>query len=560
MTENEKPENPNSAEHILHINNLQERVLNANCKEMYVAVARGSGKTDLLGKYEANNMQTMPRCMRLLLNPSYRKTVTDLLPGVIISWEAMGYKRDIDFVVGNSDIPKKKKWPEPYYVPEAQYRQFLIHWRSGASLRIGSADRKVTLNGLNLDGITVDEAKLVPETIFNETLKTNRANPNRSWSDLPQHNSIVCFTDKYWNRKNADWIMKKKKLADKPALKNIYILQTQLNAMAYATADGVSYSNPDLAIRIIKLLNKIRNETVAFFEAAAYVNIPAISPSFILQMKRNMGENEFRTSMLNHDIIRSDSKEYFYPLLSEDVHGYIADNFGKLDNLEFDFASLGRTDCTFDTDCDRELPLEISVDWGGNINTLVVFQEKGNSENAINSFFAKHPEGIKELAKKFSDYYRPHPLKRIKLDYDPSGNNKVANGPETLAEEFVRYLRNYGWEVEMMHLGVHNNPRYQVRYDLFKMILQHGRMHDPKFPYLWINKNNCKEVFISMLDAGLKKWEKKLKKDKSSEKPNSGILPEHATNFSDCVDYHMMRKYGHLLSDTIAIPSTLGEM
>ena len=64
----------------------------------------------------------------------------------------------------------------------------------------------------------------------------------------------------------------------------------------------------------------------------------------------------------------------------------------------------------------------------------------------------------------------------------------------------------------------------------------------------------------SMEDAGLKKYEKKLKKDKSSEKPNSGVPLNRATNFSDAVDYIVMHKFGNLLSNYTGMPDTLGEV
>lgn len=549
----------NTVERVVHTNNIQARILAADCKEMYCALARGVGKTHVMGVYDARNMHSMPRCTRLLLGPSYRKTVTDFLPTIVATWERLGFRRDEHYVIGNSPIPKKLGWEDPVYAPPPSFRQFMIHWYTGAAMRIGSADRKVTLNGLSLDGISADELKLIPEDTFNEILKTNRANPDRPWSHLPEHNSIVGFTDKYWTRKGADWVMKKKKLANMKQVQNILTLQSQLNEMASVQNGQVVYSNPSLALRIDKLLAKLRNETLAFFEAAVYVNIPAVTPQYILQMKRNMGENEFRASMLNHDLVRNDEKEYFYPLLNENEHGYVADDFGRLDNLGYDFEALRNVDCTFDTDLDKNCPIEISIDWGGNINCLVVCQEKHNALNVINSMYVKHPENIKQLAAKFNTYYRPHKIKTLRLYYDPSGNNKQPNSSETLAEEFTRLLRNEGWVVQMMHLGYHNNPLYELRYNLYNLILQSGRMHDPKYPHLFINRNNCREVFISMLDAGLLKLNKKLKKDKRSEKPGSGVLPEHATNFSDAVDYIVVHKYGHLL-DASGIPSTLGEM
>lgn len=546
-------------EKVMHINQVQGQILNADCKEMYCVIARGGGKTNVASIYEARNMHSMPRCMRLLLGPSYRKVLTDLLPGIMMAWERLGYYRDVHYVIGNSPIPKKQKWLEPYFTPPEGYRNFMIHWYTGAALRIGSTDRKVTLNGLSLDGITADELKLQPEDIFNEVLKVNRANPDREWSHLPEHNSVVTFTDKYWTRKNGDWVMKKKKNANPKAVRDILILQAALNDITQSGPNGIYYTNQQQAASIIKLLHKMRNETTAFFEAPVYVNIPAISPAYILQMKRNMPENEFRASMLNHDLIRTDGTDYFYPLLSEEAHGYYADNHSRLDNLEFDFDRLKNPDSTFDTDLDSALPIEISCDWGGTINCLVVAQQKATSINIINSFYAKHPEGIKQLADKFCQYYRLHKHRQLNFYYDPSGNNKMPNSSETVAEEFARYLREQGWIVAMMHLGMHNNPRYELRYELFNRILAKPSLHDTRYPYFYMNRSNCREVFISMLNAPLKKREKKLLKDKSSEKAGSGILPEHATNFSDAVDYLVMHKYGHLLQPTLNVPSTMAD-
>lgn len=546
-------------ERVVHVNQLQERILAANCKETFVPAARGVGKTTVLSIYHSNCVHSMPRSLRLQLGPSYRKMLTDLVPNLTVQWEKLGYIRNVHYVIGNSDIPKKLKWDLPYYAPEEGYRQFLIHWYTGAGYRIGSADRKVTLNGLNLDGVDADELKLIPEDIFNEIIKVNRANPDKPWSDLPEHNSIIGFTDKYWLRKNSDWVMKKKALANMKAVNDILILKTQLDKLLVVDGDKVFYTDEKLAQQLLILANRIRNNTVAFFEAPCYVNIPALRPAYILQMKRNMGENEFRASMLNHDIIRNDTKEYFYPLLSEKEHGYIADNFEKLDNLEYNFDALKQSDCSFDEDLDPLLPIEISCDWGGNISSLVVAQEKPKCLNIINSLFEKGGGNILQLAKRFNDYYRRHKIRYLKFYYDPSGNNTMPNSAETVSEEFARHLRSAGWNVEMMHIGLHNNPRYELRYYLWIEILKNRKQRDPKYPLFFMNKNNCKEVFISMLDAGLKKWEKKLKKDKSSEKPGSGVLPEHATNFSDAVDYIVMHKYSHLLDTDSGVPSTLGD-
>lgn len=541
-----------------HVNVAQAKFLNANCKEMYNTWARGTGKTYALAVYEAMCMHSMPRCTRLLLGPSYRKMVTDLLPGMMVAWEQLGYHRDEHYVIGNSPIPKADMWPDPIYVPPYGHRQFVIHWRTGASQRIGSADRKVTLNGLSLDGISADELKLIPEDTFKEILKTNRANPNRSWSNLPEHNSIVGFTDKYWTRKGADWVMRKKPLANMARVNDILILQTELNAISEIVEGNLVYTDTELANDLIRILTKLRNETTAFFEASVYVNIPAVTPQFILQMKKNMPEREFRASMLNHDLVRNDEKEYFYPFLDENVHGYVADNFEKIDRL-ISTTTFSNDDCSFDTDCDISKSLEISVDWGGTINCMSVYQESGTALNCINAIYAKHPEKTKALAMKFLKYYAPMRNKKVFFYYDPSGNNNRPDEVASLAQEFADILRAHGWQVVMMSIGLHNNPFYELRFELFKRILQPHSKRDSKYPHLFFNRTNCKELLISMLDAGLKRIGDKIKKDKSSEKPKSGVLPEYATHFSDTVDVIIMHKYGKLLHSG-GIPSTFGEM
>ena len=170
----------------------QAKFLLADTKEMYFFAGRGIGKTKVIGIYEARNMHSMPRCSRMMLAPNYRKRVTDLVAPLVRTWEEMGYKRDKHFVIGKSDIPKKSGWDDPYLAPEKSARDFMIHWYTGAAIRMTSLDRKVTNNGTETDGITADEMKLLPEDLFNETIKTNRGN-DRYFGHLPEHHSIVGF-------------------------------------------------------------------------------------------------------------------------------------------------------------------------------------------------------------------------------------------------------------------------------------------------------------------------------------------------------------------------------
>lgn len=69
-----------------------------------------------------------------------------------------------------------------------------------------------------------------------------------------------------------------------------------------------------------------------------------------------------------------------------------------------------------------------------------------------------------------------------------------------------------------------------------------GKRED--LPRFRINGEKCKYTLISMNNSKIKNVGQKMEKDKSSERPTSGVLPEEATHFSDAVDKLVWTKYG----------------
>ncbi|MBS1684772.1 MAG: hypothetical protein JSS76_08460 [Bacteroidetes bacterium] len=509
----------------------------ADANEMYLFCGRGFGKTKILAAYEARNMHSMPRCSRMLLGPNYRKMLTDLIPPLVKSWEEMGYKRDKHFVIGKSDIPKKNGWQDPYLAPERSARDFMIHWYTGASLRITSMDRKVTNNGTECDGVTTDEFKLIPEDQFNETLKTNRGNL-RYFGHLPEHHSVVGVTDKYFTKKGAEWVLKKRLLANKERTDAIIRLQLELNELL---ATG---GNPETIKRLQRLLPELRKRCVSVFEASSLENLTNLGVTYFRQMKRSMTPLEFRMSILNDDVLKIEGG--FYPLLDQDRHGYFATDYGKVDNARFDFEKIEKRDCEWDTDYRHELPLEISVDWGGSINTMVVCQESGNMFKCINEFYTNDAETMHALAVKFNAYYATRPDKSVTMYYDPYGNNSRPDSKETYAQEFVRNLRELGWKVDLKD-NISTNPHYHDKHLLWQKILSE---EDPRYPRFKMNRDNCEYTWISMLKAPLKQGLKSgFEKDKGSEKRKGD--QREATHLSDAIDIIIYAKYFNKLSSII---------
>lgn len=527
----------------IHYNKPQLKVMAINANETYVVAGRGLGKSQgILAPHDFRCLQLMPRGCGMLIGASFRKMMTDLIPPYVAGLERLGWKRDKDFVIGMSDIPKKKGWPDPYIAPEGSSRQFFLHTRFGSGIRFASQDRRVTLNGTEVDWIKGDEAKLLNHERFKkEIIPTNRGRENL-WAHLPEHHSIMFTTDKLFDRKGGDWIMQMKHRVDNRLIEAIL----QLQCLIYKIEE--EYKEVELPQNIYKKLWEYKRDlaeaqcvAVAFIEADSLDNIHALGWRTIKRWKDNLTAAEFDVAILNKDKIKMDGG--FYPNLNYDYHGYDATNYSRIDNLNYDFKNTTNFTCLDDTDCNIQQDLEICIDWGGHMNGLIVCQETAIDFKVINALYTKPPETYKELANKFMDYYRHHKTKTLYLYYDPSGNNARADSNLTHAEEFAHILRNGGWIV-INRNTVATNPHHHSKYLLWQQILSEN---DPRFPKFRMNKQNCEHVFTSMLNAPLKNGTNGYQKDKSSERASSGILPEHATHFSDMVDIIVWSKYEHLM-------------
>jgi hypothetical protein len=121
-------------------------------------------------------------------------------------------------------------------------------------------------------------------------------------------------------------------------------------------------------------------------------------------------------------------------------------------------------------------------------------------------------------------------------------------------EQVAARFRQNGWQPVIKAIG--KLPLHQSRYLLINNIL---RQSEARYPRIAIHGTNCKNLIMSIQNAGVKG---DFQKDKSSELKD--IDQTIATHFSDCFDYVIFRKYGDLLmngSSTIwasTMPSSIG--
>jgi hypothetical protein len=513
-----------------YINDAQMKAIMLNAHIQINFMGRGTGKSAVVLPYKLQrNATLMPRGCGTLLVPNYQKALQDLLPPVFSGWERMGYKRNVHYFVGERP-PKKWNLPTPYLEP-GRY-DYSISWFNGHVFNLVSQDKSVTNNGKSVDYIKGDEGKLLKRNKFiQESLPTLRGN-QWLWGHLPEYGGIEFFSDKYFDGRGGNWLLDVYgHLHDEELAQAIYQQQ--------AAIEFVRNKNPfdEALVGMEEKLRKMQSMCVALVNAPSTDNRYALGPQFFKTQAESMNIVEFKGSIMNMEIGGTGD---FYVGFDVDVHGYWPVELGDGGLASDMYKSVERCG-EMDSDCISADPLVISVDWGGSINSMGIYQHRSTSIDKINELYCKPPEKYQDLARKFCYYYRYHAARHLTFLYDPSGNATRADDTQTFAEEFADILRANRWEVDMVSIGA-KNVSHARKHRLWAVVLNesNGQCTDHRFKVFRINRLNCPNSIISIGDAGLKITKGTYEKDKSSERKSSGVLPEHATHFSDGDDIMMV--------------------
>lgn len=466
-------------------------------KKTFLEWSRGTGKSFILSRGISDCVKQMPRSSGVLVAETYAQILTRTLPSTIAGLEAHGYYKDLHFFVGRRP-PKSWGWPEPYE-PPLDYKNCVIFW-NGAVMNFVSQDKSSSGRGLNTDWVAGDEAARLNKKKFDtDVLLTNRGNmkriahyPDGSWKyfeDCELHHSIL------------------------------------LASSTPVTSDGMWV----LDIQKEALLSP---SNVFFLRASAEINRKNLGDDYFTNAKASMPDFLYEAEVLNKRIKRID--DGFYPLLDEEVHCYNEYDYSKAEHVNIS--------CEGDADLDKDKPLILGVDWGANINCMVVCQNDGDNEiRVIKNLYVKFPRIIDNLVDdEFAPYYKTHRNKTIYMHYDPTGNINQANSNKTFAEQIKEKFEAHGWVVILMTSNNYN-VLHQDKFNLWNAMLKNVKGNYPAFK---VNRSNCRELWISMTTAPAKQGRTEaIKKDKSSEKKKSKVPQEHATHFSDAMDLVIVGLY-----------------
>lgn len=512
-------------------------------------MGRGTGKSSgILSPKAIRNAQMMPRSQGGIIGATFQQLLVRTLPPAIGNWERMGYRRDVHYVIGHEPSKAFKKmwnWKGPYTKPLDS--KYCIYWFNGSCQVLISQDRIGSSNGLSLAYILGDEAKLLNKERLDEEVMPTLRGDRSHFGTLPCYRSELFLTDMPTTPK-AMWILDMEEQMKIDQITLILQLQLQINLWKKELLNTSAATKENLKTKINRFereVNKLRMGSIYYIEASAMENIDALGPEFITDMQRILSESKFNTSILN--LKQRKIENGFYGLLDETKHGsdwfyqsYL-DGFIERSVIEMQSIQGWRQDAGFNS----KQPLDIALDYGSNINCLVVGQEIGMEYRALNAFFVLHPQLTEAVVHKFCDYFEGYPTQEVNFYFDHTAISGIGTTSYTYQTVVEETLRSRGWMVNSIYCG--QAPSHDRKYELWGAILKE---QDPRLPTFRYSRTHCENLETSMINAGVYQGSKGFQKDKRPER-DTDVAPEDATHLSDAVDTLIFFKFQDRLDESL---------
>ncbi|WP_338812723.1 hypothetical protein V9L05_15260 [Bernardetia sp. Wsw4-3y2] len=528
----------------IHYNEPQLRTRLVAAQETYCIWARGTGKsTGALAPFSLRNILTMPKSNGILLGATYEQILLRTLAPLKAGWEMEGFKENVHFFI-RKFAPKKWKWDKAYITPDKP--DYYIHFFNGSGIYLVSLDRSGSSNGLSVDWIMGDEAKLLKKDRLDEEVNPTLRGNHLYFGKLYNHRSKMFTTDMPKNP-SGQWILDKEQLVDREHIDSIMKVAIYLEDLKYKL---LTEKQPTIIKRIQKEIKKIeihlneaRKGSVYVDYANAIDNIDVLSLGYIKDQKRDLSDLDFRTSILNMRITQADTK--FYVNFDDEYHTYTAPNYSYIDGLYLDYRNIEK-DCRWDSELDKNKELDIALDYNAGINSLVCGQEENPSlYRILSSFFVKYPEQLKHVVQKWCDYYKYHKEKKVNYYYDHTAVGRSPINDLDFKDVVIGTLEDNGWVVEPIDVGQASS--HASRHIFFTTLFKED---NPLLPRVTIHSINAESYIESLNNAGTITEKGETKKDKRPEK-NKNIPQEKATHLSDAGDCLLYSKFAHRLRDSI---------
>ena len=509
-------------------------------KNLFFIGARGVGKTSsIVAKRSQKINESIPGAYFAFLSDTYVNALDNIVPSLIEGWKRQGYKEHIDYVV---DEPPPSHFKRPYKQPEAY--KHTISTRFGNFYKLVSMDVPTSAAGNSYQHVFIDEARNIDFSKAKKLTPALRGYP--AFGHSVYYRGFTATTDiPNIADGDYDWILAREKDMDQQQIKDILNTAIVLNDIklelynAYRDKDFNKVRNIQRNYQrwLIRWTQARKNSTL-FYQVSTFANADILTPGYFKDQLDALGIEEFKSAICT---LKPTLKkgEKFYVTLGEHhyfddgvIPGYY-DKFKIGDSVEATSLALKYIQ--------HDKPLSVGIDFG-NMCSMIIGQEAGNYVYLLKELYTLAPEHTKELALKFTEFFKYHKYKVLDMWYDRSGNQN-ASIKKDYATEMKNFLEERGWKVNLMN----KNQATIFQEEEFNHMKHFFGGYNNDLPKVLIDKFNCRcyksslELSKTKLSKHRKTGSTMIQKDKSTEKLPLKQLPMHSTNFSDAGKYFFFR-------------------
>ncbi|MFC4688670.1 hypothetical protein ACFO4P_17140 [Epilithonimonas pallida] len=517
-------------------------------KNAFLILGRGTGKTtDFIAERSMDACYDMPHSYQALIGDTYTNILKNIAPALIEGWNRKGWREGLHYVV---DEPPPSHFKLPYKAPQTY--KHTISTLYGNFFNYISMDTPSSGAGNSYQHGYIDEGKYIEKKRVDKMFPALRGDATL-FGHSPFFRGLTVTTD-YPNLLmpgEHDWILSKEKEMNRDQMNALLYISLELNEKRADLLNAQRKRNHPLIKKLEKkvaelavLHTRARFDSTFFYIASSFVNLDILTLDFFKTTLAALGEEEFNTSVLSLKP-EVEAGQKFYVALDPDKHIYDDGIYEEWYN-RYNTGDSAETYSTALRYCDSSRPLEIGVDFG-DMCSIDVGQTKDNLVRGLKDFHTLAPQGPRELADQFLEFFKFHKLKRIELWGDRSGNANQATNRDWVSD-LVRCLEYYPdgsetkWKVDVKTRGF-GNISQQLEFLLVKAMMQ-GEI--PGLPQIALDKYQMRHTISSMSVAKQvvkpnAKGIRQIHKDKSSEKLPLSKRPMNSTNLSDAFKYLVCR-------------------
>lgn len=366
-----------------------------------------------------------------------------------------------------------KEWATPFVSVENYANMITFYW--GSACEMVSLERADNVRGGSFDYLEIDEAGLLSKKDYTMILLPC-VRGNKDKFDSPYHQQVSFYTS----------------IPRNPV--GYWILEYEEKA-------------------------KLEPDKYLFLEANAYDNIHILTAEGIQHLKEELDVVEFNIEVMNQ---RHRKGQFaFYDKFDSDKHTY-GPNFRKGSYDKYDDIDLNRY-------------LEVSIDFGGHINFMSVWQQHGSIERQVGEIYKLGSNSLKSVIAEFAENYSEQVEKKVKVWGEPRGWD-AQPGSSPWFQMVKDYFWEYGWIAIIEAPRGYRTEKHETRQEVMNAIFEGGR---PDLPTVLINEYECPKTIISLENTEVDSYGKKIKKGEQ----NTSLDQSEQPHGGDTCDYYIYFKY-----------------